>query len=58
MMPHQWSIGKLTRVAIDPGNLKISQFVSGAVATDHVLLLNRLVFFYFTVRSLSWSLGT
>lgn len=57
MMPLQWSTEKLTRVAIDPGNLKISQFVSGAVATDHVLLLNRL-FFYFTVRSLSWSLDT
>lgn len=57
-MPHQWSTGKLTRVAIDPGNLKISQFVSGAVAADHVLLLNRLVFFYFTVCSLSWSLDT
>lgn len=58
MMPHQWSTGKLTRVATDPGNLKMSQYVSGAVATDHVLLLNRLVFFYFTVRSLSWSLDT
>lgn len=55
MMPLQWSTGKLNRVAIDSGNLKISQFVSGAVAT--VLLLNRL-FFYFTVRSLSWSLDT
>lgn len=43
MMPHQWST--------DPGNLKTSQYVSGAVKTDHVLLLNRRVFCYFIVRS-------